>query len=91
MKHGADIEHWAMESMGKTRVEAKRERLRRLLAGLHQYPDSLSLPIGSSQQLLVRSHERRMMQEAVNLGYEPPEKVLKEMGLHLGLEVGLGL
>ena len=31
------------------------------------------------------------MQEAVNLGYEPPEKVLKEMGLHLGLELGVGI
>ncbi|GEM_PF-3069616 len=91
MKHATDIEHWALESMGKTHVDAKRERLKRLLAGLHRHPDSASLPAGSPQRLLVQSHERQMMQEAVHLGYEPPEKVLKEMGLHLGLELGVGL
>ncbi|MEY2340978.1 hypothetical protein AB4090_02575 [Acidithiobacillus sp. IBUN Pt1247-S3] len=91
MKHGADIEHWATEFMGKTRVEVKRERLKRLLAGLHRHPDSASLPVGSPQRILVQSHERNLMQEAVHLGYEPPEQVLKELGLHLGLEVGLGL
>ncbi|MBU2754984.1 hypothetical protein HFU84_07000 [Acidithiobacillus sp. CV18-2] len=91
MKHGQAIEEWARETMAKTDREAKRERLRRLLAGLHRHPDSASLPVGSPQRILIQSHERNLMQEAVNLGYEPPEQILKEMGLHLALELGVGL
>lgn len=91
MKHGQDIEQWALDSLDRTRQESRREQLRKLLANLHRHPDSAALPVGSSQRLVARSHERQLMQEAVNLGYEPPEQVIKEMGLHLGLELGLGL
>ena len=91
MKHGLEIEQWALESLGRTRQDHRRERLKKLLAGLHRHPDSASLPAGSPQRILVQSHERNLMQEAVHLGYKPPEQALQEMGLHLGLELGVGL
>lgn len=91
MRHGQDIERWALESLDRTRQDHRRERLKKLLANLHRHPDSAALPVGSSQRLVAQSHERQPMQEAVNLGYEPPEQVIKEMGLPLGLELGVGL
>ena len=31
------------------------------------------------------------MEHAMQLGYEPPEKAIQDLGIHLGLELGLGL
>lgn len=91
MRHGEALEHWAAADLEKSREETRRAKLKKLLAELHQHPDSRSLPVGSSQRLLVESHERRVMQAAMELGYEPPEQVLKDLGLHLGMELGLGI
>ncbi|UTV80119.1 hypothetical protein MQE22_08795 [Acidithiobacillus sp. YTS05] len=91
MKHGEALEHWVTADLERSREENRRAKLKKLLAEIHQHPDSRSLPAGSSQRLLVESHERKVMQSAMDLGYEPPEQVLKELGLHLGVELGLGL
>ena len=91
MKHGQALEQWALADLNHSRNEARRERLKKLLADLHRHPDSGVLPVGSAQRLMVESHERRVLQDATHLGYEPPEQAIKDLGIHLGLELGLGL
>jgi len=91
MKHGQALEQWALASLDRSRDEAKRERLKKLLTELHRRPDSQSLPVGSSQRLLAETHERQVMEQAIHLGYQPPEQAVRDLGLHLGLELGLGL
>ena len=90
MKHEQGVRQWALESL-KTQQGTRKERLQKLLADLQRRPDSAALQAGSAQWLVARSRERTLMQEAVNLGYEPPEQVIVEMGLHLGLDLGFGL
>jgi hypothetical protein len=91
MRHGQALEQWATTDLGRTRDEARRERLKKLLTEMHRHPDSTTLPVGSPQRLLVESHERRVMEKAMLLGYEPPEQALRDLGIHLGLELGMGL
>ncbi len=91
MKHGQALEQWVIANMGNSRSEARRERLKKLLADLHRHPDSGALPVGSAQRLMVETHERRVVQDAMHMGYEPPEQTLKDLGIHLGLELGLGI
>ncbi len=91
MKHGRTLEQWALADLGRAKDESRRERLKKLLAELHRHPDSHTLPVGSAQRQLVESHERRVMEHAMHLGYEPPEKAIQDLGIHLGLELGLGL
>jgi hypothetical protein len=91
MRHGQALEQWALADLGRTRDEARRERLKKLLADIHRHPESTTLPVGSPQRLLVESKERQLMETAMLLGYEPPEQALRDLGIHLGLELGLGL
>ena len=91
MKHGQALEQWALADLSRVKDEPRRERLKKLLAELHRHPDSHTLPVGSVQRQLVESHERRVMEHAMQLGYEPPEKAIQDLGIHLGLELGLGL
>jgi len=90
MKHGSEIEQWVLNELGWTKQESRREQLQKLLADLHKHPDSASLPVGSTERLIARSHEKTVTQRAMDLGYEPPEQAIKEMGLHV-VELGLGL
>jgi len=32
-----------------------------------------------------------VLQQAMSMGYQPPEQQIKDLGLHIGLELGLGL
>lgn len=91
MKYAEALDQWARQELENTRYEGRRDRLKKLLADLHKHPDSLSLPVGSPRRLLAETHERTVMRQAVHLGYQPPEQELKELGLHLGLGMGLGL
>ena len=91
MKGAQSLDQWAHEQLEGSRSESRRERLKKLLADLHKHPDSMSLPVGSAQRLMVERHERNVLQKAMGMGYQPPKEQIKEMGLHLGLELGLGL
>jgi len=91
VKNAQALDQWAHQELERARYDGRRERLKKLLADLHKHPDSLALPVGSPQRLLSEQHERKVLQQAMNMGYQPPEQQIKELGLHVGLELGLGL
>ena len=64
------------------------EHLKR--AEVHQHANAL--PVGSFQRQLARRHERKLVHEAMHLGFQPQEEELKELGLHIaGQSLGLSL
>ena len=85
------LDQWAHAELEKARSDSRRERLKRLITDMHKHPHSNALPVGSTQRAIAERNERKVMQQAMGMGYVPPEKEIQEMGLHLGLELGLGL
>lgn len=72
----------------KEKLAALAEHLRR--AEQHQHANAL--PVGSFQRQTARRHERKLVSEAMRLGFQPQEEELKELGLHAaGQSLGLSL
>lgn len=86
-----DIQDWLAAEMPKASSRRKAE-LERLAAHLKRQESEVSpaaLPPGFQRQL-ARQRERRVMREAMRYGYEPPEEVMAQLGLHLA-EQSLGI
>ena len=95
-----DIRAWLVEELGRAgsagggsaRRKAQLAKLAEHLQQAGGHPHADSLPVGSFQRQLARRHERKLVHEAMRLGFEPPEEQLKELGLHLaGQSLGLSL
>ena len=94
MSADKEIRAWLAEELAHAGVRRKAQlaKLAEHLqhAGMHPHADSL--PVGSFQRQLARRHERKLVHEAMRLGFEPPDEQLKELGLHLaGQSLGLSL
>jgi hypothetical protein len=94
MSGTSDIRGWLAEELAhagprrKTQLAKLAEHLRK--AEQHQHANAL--PVGSFQRQIARIHERKMVAEAMHLGFHPPEEDLKELGLHVaGQSLGLSL
>jgi len=91
VKNEQSLDQWVHQELDRTRYEGRRKRLEKLLADLHKHQSSMSLPVGSPQRLVAEQNERKVLQQAMSMGYQPPEQQIKDLGLHIGLELGLGL
>lgn len=89
-----DIRAWLAEELGHAgaRRKAQLAKLAEHLQHASAHPHADSLPVGSFQRQLAKRHERKLVHDAMRLGFEPPEEQLKELGLHLaGQSLGLSL
>lgn len=90
-----DIDLWARDQMaglpekGRNRSDNRREQLVQLRKDLRKH-DPNRFPAGSPQYTLALFERKAAMKKAVSLGYEPPEEVAIELGIH-ALELGLGI
>ncbi|AUW32844.1 hypothetical protein A5904_07670 [Acidithiobacillus caldus] len=96
MSTAHEIEVWARDEAAHVPSRSRKAKLERLAEQAHQaagHPGPDAFPVDSPQRLVARSRERRLMQAALNLGFEPQdEQVIKELGLHLAAQsMGLSL
>ncbi len=91
----SDIKLW-MEYELSHADRRKKERLEKLAVHLkraEQYAHANALPVGSYQRQIAKRHERKLVAEAMHLGFQPAnEEIIRELGIHLaGSSLGLSL
>lgn len=95
MSTADDIRGWLAEERARGCGPRRRAQLARLAEHLKRaeaHPHANALPVGSFQRQIARRHERKLVQEAMHLGFHLREEELKELGLHAaGQALGLSL
>ncbi|MHB1659534.1 hypothetical protein [Thiomonas sp.] len=94
MSTAKEIRAWLGDELAHAGPK-RRAQLAKLAEHLHRaekHQHANALPVGSFQRQIARIHERKMVAEAMHLGFHPPEEEIKELGLHLaGRSLGLSL
>ena len=94
MSAADDIRGWLAEELAHAgpRRRAQLAKLADHLKRADQHIHAAALPVGSFQRQIARIHERKVVSDAMHLGFHPQEEDLKELGLHLaGQSLGLSL
>jgi hypothetical protein len=99
MSAAAEIRGWLADELAHAgpagcspRRRAQLAKLAEHLKRAEQHIPAAALPVGSFQRQIARIHERKMVSEAMHLGFHPQEEELKELGLHVaGQALGLSL
>ena len=95
MSTADDIRGWLAGEFAHATSQHRRLQLARLTEHLKRaeaHPHANALPVGSFQRQIARRHERKLVQEAMHLGFHLREEELKELGLHAaGQALGLSL
>ena len=87
-----EVRGWLADELAHAgpRRKAQLAKLAAHLKRAERHPHAEALPVGSYQRQIARVHERKMLAEAMNLGFQPQDEEIKELGLHLA-EHALGL
>ncbi len=94
MSTATEIRGWLADELAHAgpRRRAQLAKLADHLKRAEQHIHAAALPVGSFQRQIARIHERKMVSEAMHLGFHPQEEELKELGLHVaGQALGLSL
>ena len=89
-----EVRGWLADELAHAgpRRRAQLAKLAEHLKKAEQHQHANALPVGSFQRQIARIHERKMVSEAMGLGFHPHEDEIKELGLHVaGQALGLSL
>ena len=89
-----EVRGWLADELAHAgpRRKAQLAKLAAHLKRAEQHQHANTLPVGSFQRQLAQRHERKMVSEAMNLGFHAKDEEIKELALHVaGHSLGLSL
>ncbi len=89
-----EVRGWLTDELSHAspRRKAQLAKLAGHVQRAEQHMHASALPVGSFQRQLAQRHERKMLSEAMGLGFHPQDEEIKELALHLaGQSLGLSL